>query len=70
LYEKALSTVVPSDYADKRVVIKGCGAKPVPASAYVRITNLLQPVVKTLMYGEPCSMVPIYKKASLRRKRG
>jgi len=69
LYEQALSKISLSDYADKRVVIKGCGAKPVPASAYVRITNLLQPVVKTLMYGEPCSMVPLYKKASLSRKR-
>lgn len=49
-------------YTDKRVVIKGCGETPVPDAAYVAITEKLRPVVKSLMYGEPCSTVPIYKK--------
>lgn len=50
------------DYIDKRVVVKGCGDKPIPVNAYVMITNKLTPVVKSLMFGEPCSTVPIYKK--------
>jgi len=47
---------------DKRVVIKGCGEVDVPAFAYMEITRLVKPIVKSIMYGEPCSTVPIYKK--------
>ena len=54
------------DYLDKRVVVKGCGEKEIAASAYVSITQKLKPVVKSLMYGEPCSTVPIYKKSSIK----
>lgn len=50
------------EYADKRVVIKGCGDIAAPAAAYVAVTALLRPHVKSLMYGEPCSTVPVYKK--------
>ncbi len=50
------------DFRDKRVVIKGCGDLPVSETAYVAITKLLRPVVKSIMYGEPCSTVPIYKR--------
>ena len=53
-----------AEYADKRVVIKGCGDTPIPDVAYVAITHHLRPVVKSIMYGEPCSTVPIYKKPS------
>lgn len=62
LFEEALAKIKPEDYMDARVVIKGCSDKAVPASAYVRITELLQPVAKVLLYGEPCSTVPLYKK--------
>lgn len=62
LFQMALSNVNPEEFADKRVVIKGCGDKNVPVSAYVEITRLLQPVVRSLMFGEPCSTVPVYKK--------
>lgn len=61
-YQKALTAINPEDYQDKRIVIKGCSNKPVPVSAYVELTRLLQPVVKSIMFGEPCSTVPIYKK--------
>jgi len=50
------------DFIDKRVVVKGCGETPIPEEAYLEITNLLIPVVKSIMFGEPCSTVPIYKK--------
>jgi hypothetical protein len=63
LFLKNLSTINATDFADKRVVIKGCGDKSISESAYVEITKLLRPVVKSIMYGEPCSTVPIYKKA-------
>ncbi len=61
LFQQALSKIKVEEFTDKRVVIKGCGDKAVPAYAYVEITRLLKPVVKSLMYGEPCSTVPIYK---------
>ena len=63
LFLKNLSTINPNDFIDKRVVIKGCGDKSISETAYVEITRLLRPVVKSIMYGEPCSTVPIYKKA-------
>lgn len=50
------------DYEEQRVVIKGCGETPIGESAYVAITQKLRPVVKSIMYGEPCSTVPVYKK--------
>lgn len=63
LYNQVLKEkIIPTDYIDKRIVIKGCGNLPVPIQAYVELTNILKPVVKSIMYGEPCSTVPVYKK--------
>jgi hypothetical protein len=62
LFEKALRELNVEQYRDKRVVIKGCGDVAVPNSAYIELTNRLTPVVKSLMFGEPCSTVPIYKR--------
>ena len=59
---KNLSTVDAHEFADKRIVVKGCGELQIPEAAYVAITNKLRPVAKSIMYGEPCSTVPIYKK--------
>ena len=64
-YAKVISTLNTSEWNDKRVVIKGCGGLDVPAEAYVSITRVLTPHVVSIMYGEPCSTVPIYKKARL-----
>lgn len=58
----ALENINTQDYVDARVVVKGCGQRDIPAEAYLRVSTLLLPVVKSLMYGEPCSTVPIYKK--------
>ncbi len=57
-----LSRLPVADYTDKRVVIKGCGELPVGEAAYLKATALLRPVVKSIMYGEPCSTVPIFKR--------
>ena len=54
--------IIAEDYRDKRVVIKGCSDRDISERVYIVITNRLMPVVKSLMYGEPCSTVPIYKK--------
>lgn len=61
-YHNTIAQIDIAQYQDKRIVIKGCSDKPVPASAYVDLTKALQPVVKSVMYGEPCSTVPLYKK--------
>jgi Protein of unknown function (DUF2480) len=62
LFYDALRKVNPAEYQGVRVVVKGCSKVPVPAAAYVEITQILQPVVQSLMFGEPCSTVPLYKK--------
>jgi len=62
LYTKALSKIDINSFAGERVVIKGCADIDVPVAAYVEITALLTPVVKSIMYGEPCSTVPIFKR--------
>lgn len=59
---KNLAKVNGADFSDQRVVVKGCGELAVPETAYVEITNRLRPFAKSIMYGEPCSTVPIYKK--------
>lgn len=62
LFLKNLSSINTGDFIDKRVVIKGCGETPIGDFVYLEITKLLRPVAKSIMYGEPCSTVPVYKK--------
>ena len=64
LFNESLSKIEIEKFRDQRIVIKGCSNLPVPESAYVEITRLLRPVAKSIMYGEPCSTVPIYKQKS------
>jgi len=59
---KNLSKINGEEFTDKRIVVKGCGDVQIPESAYIEITNRLRPYAKSIMYGEPCSTVPIYKK--------
>ncbi len=61
-YTKKLAGLDLSEYEGKRLVIKGCSDKPVPASAYLEITRRLQGTALSIMFGEPCSTVPVYKK--------
>lgn len=63
---KNINAIDPKEYDEKRVVVKGCGDKKIPEAAYVAISGLLTPVAKSIMYGEPCSTVPIYKVAKKR----
>ena len=62
IISKNLSTIDAAEYTDKRVVIKGCGEIKIPDAIYMEVTAKLRPVAKSIMYGEPCSTVPIYKK--------
>ncbi len=59
---KNIETINEHDYKDARVVIKGCGELHIGQAAYISITKKLRPVVKSIMYGEPCSTVPVFKK--------
>jgi hypothetical protein len=58
-----LSTVDFSKYTDAKIVIKGCSKVNVPAAVYVEATRLLMPCASSIMFGEPCSTVPVYKKS-------
>jgi hypothetical protein len=62
LFLKNIASIRAEEYTDQRIVIKGCGEVPIENFAYAEITKLLKPVAKSIMYGEPCSTVPIYKK--------
>ena len=64
LFYDAISKINMEEFKDKRVIVKGCSDKNVPVSAYVEITNKLLPLVKSIMYGEACSNVPIFKRTN------
>ena len=59
---KKINEIVVSEFLGVRVIIKGCGDVNIDAAAYMEITKILLPVVKSIMYGEACSNVPVYKK--------
>ena len=62
LYQEFLPTLDYAVFENKSVIVKGCSKKPVPMSAYVLVAQYLQPFAKSIMYGEACSAVPLYKK--------
>ncbi len=65
-FNEALLSIVYEDYKDKRVVIKGCSSLPVCTNAYVELVRGLKPFAKSIMYGEPCSTVPLYKAPAIK----
>ena len=67
-FAKTLAALDVEQFRDQRVIIKGCSDRPVPVSAYVEITKRLRPLAKSIMYGEPCSTVPIFKQTTARKK--
>jgi len=62
IFLKNISSINTSEFTGSRIVLKGCGETPVDDFAYAEATRILLPVAKSIMYGEPCSTVPIYKK--------
>ncbi len=65
LWQNAVKNIDISHLADQRIVIKGCSDADVPVSAYVALSERLRPIARSIMYGEPCSTVPLYKKAKV-----
>ena len=64
LFLRNINHINIDEYRDKRVVVKGCGDLETGPFAYLEITKLLRPVAKSIMYGEPCSTVPVFKKTA------
>ena len=62
IYQEIINQLDVSEYDSKPVIIKGCADKPIPASAYTLLIEKIQPVARTIMFGEACSTVPLYKK--------
>ena len=60
---RAIEKINAADYEGQRVVIKGCGDRQIDSAAFVYITNKLAATARAITYGEPCSMVPVYKKS-------
>ncbi len=62
LYDEALSKIDWEQFREKKIVVKGCGKVDVPASAYIKTVANLQPIAASLMFGEACSTVPLFKR--------
>ncbi len=62
IFLKRIDAIDSNSFADKRIVVKGCGEIPIAEYAYMEITKKLRPAAKSIMYGEPCSTVPVFKK--------
>ncbi|HMR14930.1 MAG TPA: DUF2480 family protein [Mariniflexile sp.] len=61
IYQEVITNLDVSEFANKPLIIKGCSKKPVPQNAYIMLASKLKPIAKSLMYGEACSSVPLYK---------
>jgi hypothetical protein len=62
IFDSIIAQFNSADFKDQKVVIKGCSNKKIPVSVYIKLTTFLRPLAKSIMYGEPCSTVPLYKK--------
>ena len=62
IFEDVIDAIDASAFADQRIVIKGCSDKNIPVFTYAALTAKLRPHVKSIMFGEPCSTVPVYKR--------
>ena len=62
IYQDIINALDLSEYKDKPIIVKGCSNKPVPENAYIMLTSKLNSIAKSIMYGEACSSVPLYKK--------
>ena len=62
IFSKIIEALEVSEFTDKPVIIKGCTNQPIPENSYIQLIQKLQPVAKSIMYGEACSSVPLFKK--------
>ena len=62
IYSEIINSLNIEEFRDKPIIIKGCANKPIPENAYLLLAQKLQPVAKSIMYGEACSSVPLFKK--------
>jgi len=62
IYQEIIAKLDVTQFKDKPIIIKGCSNKPIPDNAYIQLTTKLKPVAKSIMYGEACSSVPLFKK--------
>jgi hypothetical protein len=70
LFREAINRLDPEIYRDKKIIVKGCGDIPIPDSAFLDITHRLKQVAASIMYGEPCSTVPVFKKPAQNKPSG
>ena len=66
-YTQTLNNREYKEYEGERIIIKGCSNVPVPPSAYMELTAHLQPFAQSIMYGEPCSTVPVFKRPRVKK---
>ena len=63
IYNKVIDSIDLEEYKNKPVIIKGCSNKKIPENAFVQLTQKLRPIVNSIMFGEACSSVPLFKKS-------
>ncbi|MFK5880154.1 MAG: DUF2480 family protein [Flavobacteriaceae bacterium] len=61
IFQDIISTLPIDGYKDKPIIIKGCSNKPIPETAYIQLISKLIPIAKSVMFGEACSTVPLFK---------
>jgi hypothetical protein len=62
IFQEIITNLTIDEFIDKPIIIKGCAHKPIPETAYIQLIEKLQPVAKTIMFGEACSTVPLFKR--------
>ena len=62
LFKNVIDALPKEQFIDGKIVVKGCSKESVPLSAYIHLSAKLQPIAKSLFFGEPCSTVPLFKK--------
>lgn len=62
IYQDVIQNIETEAFIDQPLIIKGCSNKPVPANAYIMLSQKLKPLARSIMYGEACSSVPLYKR--------
>lgn len=61
IFQDIINSIAIEEYIEKPIIIKGCSNKPIPETAYLQLIEKLQPIAKSIMFGEACSTVPLFK---------